>query len=71
MSFGQETGSTHLYPSSAQLIVIWVVWLLYLPPPKVLAYCDLGGRALLYSLARKMIVIWVVVPSPPSLLALS
>ena len=36
------------------------------PSPKAAAYCGLGGCALLYSLARRMIVVWVVVPSPPS-----
>jgi hypothetical protein len=37
------------------------------PSPKAPAYCGLGGRALLHSLARRMIVIWVVVPSPSPL----
>ena len=39
------------------------------PSPMAAAYCGLGGCTLLYSLAPRMIVVWVVVPSPPSLLA--
>ena len=35
------------------------------PFPKAAAYCGLGGHALLYSLGRRMIVVWVVMPPPP------
>ena len=37
------------------------------PSPEAAAYCGLGGRTLFYSLARKMIVLWAVVSSPPPL----